>query len=61
MAGKTHWHRGFAAGRADALLDHLDTLAMHAHRDILDDWVCIPACEWDAVMAQVCEGETHER
>lgn len=36
--------------RAAALLDHLDTLAMHAHRDILEDWVCIPACEWDAVM-----------
>ncbi|MCX8016331.1 MAG: hypothetical protein N2690_00310 [Rhodocyclaceae bacterium] len=47
--------------RADALLDHLDTLAMHAHRDILDDWVCIPACEWDAVMAQVFVGGTHER
>ena len=46
--------------RADALLDHLDTLAMHAHRDILDDWVFIPACEWDAVMAQVFGG-THER
>jgi len=39
--------------RADALLDELDTLALHAHRDIVPDWVCVPACEWDQVMQRV--------
>lgn len=33
-----------------SFMDLIDTLEMHAHRDIAAEWVCVPECEWDAVM-----------
>lgn len=33
-----------------SLIDLIDTLEMHAHRDIAPGWCSVPECEWDAVM-----------
>lgn len=39
--------------RIAELEDALDTLRMHAHKDITEHWVLVPAVEWDAVMNQI--------